>query len=74
MPQVSAQKDNDRICRQSKLFLTEKNLIKYYMNYNFEFQKKIMNIIQKDPQEELEILLRHSHHQNIIGCRDVSHI
>lgn len=30
-----------------------------------------MNIEQKDPQEEIEILLRHSHHQNIVSCRDV---
>ena len=37
-----------------------------------EYAVKIMNIIQKDPQEEIEILLRHSQHPNIITCRDVS--
>ncbi len=31
-----------------------------------------MNIEQRDPQEEIEILLRHSHHMNIVSCRDVS--
>ena len=37
-----------------------------------EYAVKIMNIVQKDPQEEIEILLRHSQHANIITCRDVS--
>jgi serine/threonine protein kinase len=36
-----------------------------------EYAVKIMNIAQKDPQEELEILLRHSQHPNIITCRDI---
>lgn len=36
-----------------------------------EFAVKVMNIVQRDPQEELEILLRHSQHPNIIGCRDI---
>ncbi len=31
----------------------------------------MLNIEQKDPQEEIEILLRHSHHPNITSCRDV---
>ncbi len=30
-----------------------------------------MNIEQKDPSEEIEILLRHSHHTNIVSCRDI---
>ena len=30
-----------------------------------------MNISQRDPQDEIEIILRHSHHPNIVGCRDV---
>lgn len=30
-----------------------------------------MSITQKDPQEEIEILLRHGHHPNIVSCRDV---
>ena len=30
-----------------------------------------MSVTQKDPQEEIEILLRHGHHPNIVSCRDV---
>lgn len=30
-----------------------------------------MNVLQKDPQDEIEILLRHSHHANIVTCRDI---
>ena len=30
-----------------------------------------MNVLQKDPQDEIEIILRHSHHPNIVTCRDV---
>lgn len=30
-----------------------------------------MNIEQRDPQEEIEIMLRHSHHTNIVNCRDI---
>jgi len=37
-----------------------------------EFAVKIMNITQRDPIDEIEIILRHSHHPNIVGCRDVS--
>jgi p90 ribosomal S6 kinase len=36
-----------------------------------EFAVKIMNIAQRDPIDEIEILLRHSHHPNIVGCRDI---
>lgn len=36
-----------------------------------EFAVKTMNISQRDPSEEIEILLRHSHHHNIVGCRDI---
>lgn len=36
-----------------------------------EFAVKIMNITQRDPIDEIEILLRHSHHPNIVGCRDI---
>ncbi len=36
-----------------------------------EFAVKIMNITQRDPIDEIEIILRHSHHPNIVGCRDV---
>lgn len=36
-----------------------------------EFAVKIMNISQRDPIDEIEILLRHSHHPNIVGCRDI---
>lgn len=36
-----------------------------------EFAVKVMNLLQRDPQEEIEILLRHSHHPNIVSCRDI---
>lgn len=36
-----------------------------------EFAVKIMNITQRDPIDEIEIILRHSHHPNIVGCRDI---
>lgn len=35
------------------------------------FAVKIMNILQKDPMEEIEIILRHNHHANIVRCRDI---
>lgn len=36
-----------------------------------EFAVKVMNVLQKDPQDEIEIILRHSHHPNIVTCRDI---
>lgn len=36
-----------------------------------EFAVKIMNITQRDPIDEIEIILRHSHHPNIVSCRDI---
>jgi len=36
-----------------------------------EFAVKIMNLNQRDPQEEIEILLRHNQHPNIVSIRDL---
>jgi ribosomal protein S6 kinase alpha-1/2/3/6 len=36
-----------------------------------EYAVKLMNIEQRDPLEEIEILLRHSHHPNIVSVRDI---
>jgi len=38
-----------------------------------EFAVKILNVSQRDPTEEVEVLLRHGHHQNIVTCRDVKY-
>jgi p90 ribosomal S6 kinase len=37
-----------------------------------EFAVKILNVSQRDPTEEVEVLLRHGHHPNIVTCRDVN--
>uniref|UniRef100_A0A914UIY4 Uncharacterized protein n=1 Tax=Plectus sambesii TaxID=2011161 RepID=A0A914UIY4_9BILA len=36
-----------------------------------EYAVKIINKLKRDPSEEVEILLRYSHHQNIVTLRDV---
>jgi ribosomal protein S6 kinase alpha-1/2/3/6 len=36
-----------------------------------EFAVKILNITQRDPLEEIEIIFRHNHHSNIVKLRDL---